>query len=55
MVRRALTVATAYPRISNGGARFPVALGSTWTVGGVQLTGAQLSIIVVAPIAVLGG
>jgi ABC-type branched-subunit amino acid transport system ATPase component/ABC-type branched-subunit amino acid transport system permease subunit len=49
----ALTVATAYPKITNGAARYPVALSSTWSVGGLQVTGPQLSIIVIAPVAVL--
>ncbi len=49
----ALTLATAYPKIANAGARFPVALGSTWHVGGLHLAGPQVCIIVVAPLAVL--
>ncbi len=49
----ALTVATAYPSVSDGSARFPVPLGSTWSVGGLQIGGPQISIIVVAPLAML--
>jgi ABC-type branched-subunit amino acid transport system ATPase component/ABC-type branched-subunit amino acid transport system permease subunit len=49
----ALTIATAYPSISNGSARFPVPLGSTWQVGGLQIGGPEVSIIVVAPLVVL--
>ncbi|MBV8464149.1 MAG: ABC transporter permease, partial [Acidimicrobiales bacterium] len=52
----ALTAAVAYPKINaqgHSGARFPVALGATWHLGGLQVAGTQVAILVVAPVSVL--
>ena len=52
----ALTAAVAYPKINAQGlssTRFPVALGRTWHLAGVQVAGPQLSILAVTPVAVL--
>ena len=38
----ALTAATAYPKIDNAGASFPVVSTSSWQVGGVTIAGSQL-------------
>ncbi len=46
-------VAGAYPDIDARGS-YPVALGGHWDVGGLRITGAQLSIVVVAPVLALG-
>lgn len=49
----ALTVATAYPKITDGAARFPVPMGATWNIAGLQVQGPDVAIIAVAPLAVL--
>jgi ABC-type branched-subunit amino acid transport system permease subunit len=49
----ALTVATAYPKVTNAAASFPVAVTNSWQLGGVQIQGSELAIIIVAPLAVL--
>ncbi len=49
----ALAAATAYPKIKRAGARYPVALGSKWQLGSLQVTGSQLSTIVVVPVIVV--
>lgn len=46
-----LLVFLSYPDVSEPGAPFPQAVGSTWNdVFGIQMTGAQLAILVVVPI-----
>jgi ABC-type branched-subunit amino acid transport system ATPase component/ABC-type branched-subunit amino acid transport system permease subunit len=46
-------VVGAYPDIDARGS-YPVAIGGHWDVGGLRITGAQLSIVVVAPLLALG-
>jgi ABC-type branched-subunit amino acid transport system ATPase component/ABC-type branched-subunit amino acid transport system permease subunit len=46
----AQAIITAYPKLKDEGADYPVAIDSTWNdVLGVQVTGAQLAILVVVP------
>ena len=40
---------TAYPKIEVPGARFPTAIGATYTVAEVRITGPQFSILLVVP------
>ncbi len=46
----ALAVASAFPSTGSSYTGYPVAISGTWTVAGVQITGAQLSVIVVVPV-----
>jgi ABC-type branched-subunit amino acid transport system ATPase component/ABC-type branched-subunit amino acid transport system permease subunit len=48
-----LAILTAYPDIDQPGARFPQAFGSAHELASVQITGAQLSILVVVPVVAL--
>jgi ABC-type branched-subunit amino acid transport system ATPase component/branched-subunit amino acid ABC-type transport system permease component len=45
-----LGIVGALPDLKTIGASYPVALGDQWTVGGVDITGAQLSILVIVPV-----
>src|SRR5262245_15211925 len=45
-----LAMLAAYPDIDVRGARFPQAIGAVHEIGGVRITGAQLSILIVVPI-----
>jgi ABC-type branched-subunit amino acid transport system ATPase component/ABC-type branched-subunit amino acid transport system permease subunit len=49
----ALAGATALPDIKHPLDRYPVALGGSWTVSGVQVGGAEVQVLVVVPIVVL--
>ncbi len=44
-----LAILTAYPDISQPGARFPLAFGSVHEIAAVRITGAQLSILILVP------
>lgn len=45
-----LAILSAYPKIDAPGARFPLAIGRVWNdVGGVRVTGPQLTILLVVP------
>jgi ABC-type branched-subunit amino acid transport system ATPase component/ABC-type branched-subunit amino acid transport system permease subunit len=46
----ALAVASAFPSTGSTYTGYPVAVSGTWTVAGIQVTGAQLSTLVVVPI-----
>src|SRR4029077_1848643 len=46
----ALAVVASYPDIDKPGAKFPQAIGAAHTVGSVRITGAQLTILIVAPL-----
>ena len=47
----AQAIITAYPTLKDEGAAYPVAIDKTWDdVAGLQVTGAQLAILVVVPI-----
>ena len=47
-------IITAYPKLKDEAATYPVASGKTWSdVLGVQVTGAQLAILVTVPVVVL--
>ena len=46
----ALAIASAFPSTGSTYTGYPVAVSGTWTVAGVQVTGAQLSTLVVVPI-----
>ena len=47
----AQAIITAYPKLKDEGAAYPVAIDRTWDdVAGLQVTGAQLAILVVVPI-----
>jgi ABC-type branched-subunit amino acid transport system ATPase component/ABC-type branched-subunit amino acid transport system permease subunit len=46
----ALAVASAFPTTGSTYTGYPVAISGTWTVAGIQVTGAQLSVIVVVPL-----
>ena len=46
----ALAVASAFPSTGSTYMGYPVAVSGTWTVAGIQVTGAQLSTLVVVPI-----
>src|SRR6185437_10269994 len=48
----ALTAATAYPKIDNAGASFPVVTTSSWHVAGITVAGSQLSILIAVPVLV---
>jgi branched-subunit amino acid ABC-type transport system permease component len=43
-------VLSAYPKIEVSGARFPTAIGATYTVAAVRVTGPQISILLVVPV-----
>ena len=47
----AQAIITAYPKLKDEGASYPVAIDKTWDdVVGLQVTGSQLAILVVVPI-----
>jgi ABC-type branched-subunit amino acid transport system ATPase component/ABC-type branched-subunit amino acid transport system permease subunit len=46
----ALAVASAFPSTGSNYSSYPVAVSGTWTVAGIQVTGAQLSVIMSVPI-----
>jgi ABC-type branched-subunit amino acid transport system ATPase component/ABC-type branched-subunit amino acid transport system permease subunit len=48
-----LAILTAYPKISAAGAPFPVAIGSRHDIGSVEISGPELSILIVVPIVAL--
>src|SRR5690348_967792 len=48
----ALTAVTAYPKIDNAGASFPVVTTSSWHVAGITVAGSQLSILIAVPLLV---
>ena len=45
-----LAILNSYPNLIGKGKPFPQAVGATWTVGDVQVTGAQVTVLVVAPL-----
>ena len=45
-----LAIWTAYPKIDDAGAHFPLAIGRAHTVAGVRIGGAQLAILLVVPL-----
>lgn len=52
LAQLALSVITAYPKVQNAAARFPVAVGASYHLAGLTLSGPQLSTIVVVPVTV---
>ncbi len=40
----------AYPDVDVPGARFPTAIGATYTIAGIRITGPQISILLVVPV-----
>lgn len=49
-----LAILNAYPDLIGKGKRFPVAIGSIWSVGGMRITGTQLLVIVLVPAIAFG-
>ena len=48
-----LAILVAYPKISAAGSPFPVAIGANHTVGSVEISGPELSILLVVPLIAL--
>jgi ABC-type branched-subunit amino acid transport system ATPase component/ABC-type branched-subunit amino acid transport system permease subunit len=48
-----LAILTAYPKIDEAGAPFPLAIGSTHTIGSIEISGPELSIVIVVPLVAL--
>ncbi len=49
-----LAILTAYPDLVGQGKRFPQAVSSSWNVGSIHVKGAQLVVLVVAPLIAVG-
>jgi ABC-type branched-subunit amino acid transport system ATPase component/branched-subunit amino acid ABC-type transport system permease component len=45
-----LAILNTYPNLVGEGLPFPRAVGGTWTVGGVEVSGPQVTVLVVAPL-----
>src|SRR3954451_10687639 len=45
-----LAILNTYPKLVGQGLPFPLAVGATWTVGGVRVSGPQVTALVVAPL-----
>src|SRR5438067_29577 len=45
-----LAILNGYPDLIGEGLKFPVAIDSVWETGGLRITGAQLTILVAAPV-----
>jgi ABC-type branched-subunit amino acid transport system ATPase component/ABC-type branched-subunit amino acid transport system permease subunit len=45
-----LAILSAYPDLLGEGKPFPQAIGSVWTIAGIRLRGAQIMVVVIAPL-----